>query len=91
MNVRSYYLTYWGLMALLLLTVVASYFPLGMWRGTVAMLIAVVKTLLVALYFMHLRYSTTLTHAASVVGILWLSLLIGLSLTDYLTRTAALP
>ena len=38
--------------------------------------------LLVALFFMHLLYKPGLTRIASVIGLLWLALLVSLTLTD---------
>lgn len=55
--------------------------------GNVAGLcIAAVKALLVALVFMRLRRETPLVRLFSAAGLFWLLLLMGLTLTDYLTR-----
>jgi len=42
--------------------------------------------LLVALFFMHVLYSTKLTKVVVVGGLFWLALLIFLTLSDFLTR-----
>jgi cytochrome c oxidase subunit 4 len=60
---------------------------LGIWNTVAAITIAVVKALLVVLFFMHVKYSSNLTRVYVLAGFLWLALLIGLTLTDYLTRT----
>jgi cytochrome c oxidase subunit 4 len=48
--------------------------------------IAVIKMLLVALFFMHVLYSTKLTKVVVVGGLFWLGLQIFLTLSDFLTR-----
>ena len=63
-----------------------AFIDLGRLNTVVALIIAVCKALLVALYFMHLRYSTRLTWVVTGGGLLWLGILIGLTMSDYLTR-----
>jgi cytochrome c oxidase subunit IV len=60
---------------------------LGPWNPVVALTIACIKALLVILYFMHVRYSNTLTKVTIAAGFFWLLILITLSLSDYLTRS----
>lgn len=89
---RTAYLTvFFLLMALLGLTIWASYWPYEEWgwRGLgvlVAMLIASAKMFLVVLYFMHVRHSARLTKIFVAAGVLWLLILFVLSFNDYLTR-----
>jgi cytochrome c oxidase subunit 4 len=45
----------------------------------------------VLLFFMHVRYSTRLTALTAVAGFLWLAILIGITLTDYVSRGATMP
>jgi cytochrome c oxidase subunit 4 len=52
----------------------------------VALVIATIKATLVVLFFMHLRYSPKLTMATVVAAMFFLFLLLGLTMTDYLTR-----
>lgn len=52
----------------------------------VALAIAGTKAVFVALFFMHLRDSPRLIWIVAVGGFLWLALLIGLTLTDVMTR-----
>jgi cytochrome c oxidase subunit 4 len=77
------------LLALLLL-LAATYFlaqvDLGRFNLTVGLLIAGAKALLVLLYFMHLRQESAANRLASVVGLLWLGILLTLTFGDYLTR-----
>ena len=52
----------------------------------VALAIAVVKMLLVILFFMHVKYSSGLTKIVVMAGFLFLSILVSLTLADELTR-----
>lgn len=53
----------------------------------VALTIATFKATLVVLYFMHARYSPQRTQLVVISGIFWLAILLGLTLSDYLTRS----
>ena len=83
---RVYFTIFGLLMVLTAVTVGVSFIDLGAWNSVVAIVIAVIKMLLVVLYFMHVRYSTRLTWAVVAGGFFWLLLLLGLTLADYLTR-----
>ncbi len=74
------------LLVLLALTVLFNMLPLGPLSLVVAMFIAATKATLVAVIFMHLRTSSPVMRLFSVAGLLWLTILIGLTLSDYLTR-----
>jgi cytochrome c oxidase subunit 4 len=52
----------------------------------VALLIAMCKGSLVALFFMHLRWSSRLMHIVAVAALFWLAILLSLTLSDYRTR-----
>jgi cytochrome c oxidase subunit IV len=83
---RIYFTIFSLLMVLTAVTVGVSFIDLGAMNTVVAIVIAVIKMLLVVLYFMHVRYSTRLTLAVVAGGFFWLLLLLGLTLADYLTR-----
>ena len=85
-SVRTYTLVFVALIALTAVTTAVAYVDLGPFSVVVALTIAVVKMLFVALFFMHLRHSTALTRIVVGGGLLWLAILIGLSLSDFLTR-----
>jgi cytochrome c oxidase subunit 4 len=85
---RTYIFVYLALLILLGGTIGLAYVDLGIWNTVAAITIAVVKALLVVLFFMHVKYSNNLTRVYVLAGFLWLALLIGLTLTDYLTRTS---
>ncbi len=82
---------YWGifiiLMVLLVATVAVAYVHIpSPFAVIVAMTIAVVKAVLVVLYFMHVRYNSKLTWLFVISGFVWLIIMIGITLTDYKTR-----
>lgn len=98
---KVYYTIFGALMALTALTVLAANLNLNSYVGErygetlgtiIALVIAVTKATLVVLYFMHVRYSPRLTWIVIASGFLWLIIMIGLTLSDYLTRNlSALP
>jgi cytochrome c oxidase subunit IV len=84
--VKTYLLTFAALVVLLGATVGVAYIDLGPLNPLLALLIASIKALLVVLFFMHVRGSSPLTKLFVVMGLLWLVILFGLTLADYLTR-----
>ncbi|MCP4205020.1 MAG: hypothetical protein GY769_24190 [bacterium] len=68
------------------LTVATAFADLGAFNDVVALTIAVVKTTLVVLFFMHVRNSAPMTKLSIIAGFLWLAILIGLTLSDYFSR-----
>jgi cytochrome c oxidase subunit 4 len=85
---RKTYLVVWvALMALMILTAGLSRINLGEWSTAIAMAIAVIKALLVILFFMHVRYEDQkITWVVVVAGFFWLGILLALTMTDYVTR-----
>ena len=76
-------------LALIVLTGVTTgvaYIDLGVMNTVVALAIAVVKMLLVVLFFMHVKYSPGLTRLVIIAGFFWLAILIAFTLSDELTR-----
>lgn len=77
-------------------TVAASYVDLGewhiapgvtlFWNPVVALAIATAKMLLVVLFFMHVKYSTKLTKLTIFAGLFLFLALIGMTLSDYISR-----
>jgi cytochrome c oxidase subunit 4 len=84
--IRTYWINGAALLTFLALTIGAAYLNLGPFNTIVAMLIATAKAMLVALYFMHLRYAKPLTWIVAGAGVFWFGIMIALALTDYLTR-----
>jgi cytochrome c oxidase subunit 4 len=84
--VRTYLLVFAALIVLTFTTVAAASIDLGPLNVVVALTIAAGKALLVALFFMHLIHAPHRTKIMAAAGILWLLILIGLTLSDTLTR-----
>jgi cytochrome c oxidase subunit 4 len=87
-GVGTYLFIYVLLLALLITTVSAAGVNMGPWNIVTALLIAVVKALLVILFSMHVRHSSRLTWIFAGAAFLWLTLLLGLTLSEYLFRPA---
>jgi cytochrome c oxidase subunit IV len=85
-DTRSYYVVFAALLVLTATTVGVTYVEMGRFNLIVAMAIAVTKAVLVVLFFMHVRQSSSLTKIVVVAGLFWLALLIALTFSDYLTR-----
>jgi cytochrome c oxidase subunit 4 len=85
-SVRLYVAVFVALLILTGLTVVVAYFDLGLLNTPVALAVAVIKASLVVLFFMGVRHNTPLTKVVVVSGFLWLFILFGLTMGDYLTR-----
>jgi cytochrome c oxidase subunit 4 len=83
---KVYLFVFAVLMALLLITTGVAYVDLGPLSPIIALLIAAAKALLIILYFMHVRYSSRLTWIFAGAGVTWLMILIGLTLSDFISR-----
>jgi cytochrome c oxidase subunit IV len=85
---KTYYGVFIALMVLLAATIGVAYIHLGRLNVAAAMTIAVIKALLIILYFMHVRYSSRLIWIFVCAGFFWLGILFVLTASDYLTRGA---
>ena len=85
-SVKTYAWVWIILLFLTALTTAVAHVDLGAFSVVVALTIAVVKMLLVALFFMHVRHSNQLTKLVVLGGLLWLALLIMLTLADVFSR-----
>jgi cytochrome c oxidase subunit IV len=81
-----YYTIFLSLMVLTAATVAVAYVNLGSFNFPVAIGIAITKATLVVLFFMHVRYSSRLTKMVVAIAIFFLLVMLGLTMTDYLTR-----
>jgi cytochrome c oxidase subunit 4 len=87
-SLRTYVLVWAGLLILTVTTTGIAFIDLGgQWNTLTAVVIAVVKTVLVVLYFMHLRYSSRLIWVFAGAGFFWLAILVTLTMSDVLTRS----
>jgi cytochrome c oxidase subunit 4 len=83
---KTYFVVWAILMVLLFATWGFAEIDLRPFNAIIAMTIAVIKMLLIILYFMHIRYSNRLTWVFAGAGFLWLAIMILLTLNDYFTR-----
>lgn len=86
MPVGKYIAVFLTLLVLTAVTVYVAFLDLGPLNNIVALTIAVTKGTVVVLYFMHAKYSTRLTKLIIVSGFLWLLILIGFTLSDFVSR-----
>ena len=90
-DVREYLIVFALLMALLLLTVLAALPDFGSTINlSIALTIAIIKAILVVLYFMHVKQASQVTWVFAGSAFLWLGIMIALTMTDYATREAIL-
>jgi cytochrome c oxidase subunit IV len=87
-HVKTYWVVWFALMVLMVITVALSRVTMpGPLNTLIALGIAAVKATLVLLFFMHLKYeSYKLSAVVFGAGLFWLLILFGLNLVDYLTR-----
>lgn len=81
-----YIFTWLGLLGLTLLTSLLALLNFGSMSMIIGLLIAAVKALLIAGFFMHVFYETKLVRVVVAGGIMWLLILFTLTLCDYVTR-----
>jgi cytochrome c oxidase subunit 4 len=86
-SVMTYALVFLALIAATIITTAVAFVDLGPFSVVVALAIAICKMLLVVLFFMHVRHSTKLTKLVLVGGVLWFFILIGMTYTDFGSRT----
>ncbi|MFN8005620.1 MAG: cytochrome C oxidase subunit IV family protein [Terriglobia bacterium] len=83
---RIYFIVFAALMVLTAVTIFVSYHDMGPLNNVVALTIAVTKATLVILYFMHVRYSPSLTKLVAAGSFLWLVILLSITMMDYISR-----
>jgi len=84
--IRIYLVIFAALILGTAITTAVAYVDLGPLNVVVMLLIAFAKATLVVLFFMHVRFTSRLTQLAAASGFAWLVILIGLTLSDVLTR-----
>lgn len=83
---RLYYVVFLALLCLTGLTTGVAYIDLGVWNTAVALTIAICKASLVAIFFMHLRWTGSMMRVVLVAAVFWLAIMLSLTLTDALSR-----
>jgi cytochrome c oxidase subunit 4 len=81
-----YYAVFAALLVGTGLTVAVAFVDLGALNNVLMLGIAMTKALLVILFFMHVRWGTRLTWVVAASGFVWLLILFGITMSDYLTR-----
>ena len=84
---RTYFMVYGALLVLLVITVGVAELHLGAFGIVLALLVAIIKAVLVLLYFMHLRVSSRLTWVFAGAGFVWLLIMFAFTLSDYVSRS----
>ena len=81
-----YFAVFAALLALTALTTGVAFIDLGRLNVVVALTIAVVKAILVILFFMHVYYGQRFTWVVVGGGFFWLGVLILFTMSDVLSR-----
>jgi caa(3)-type oxidase subunit IV len=76
-------------MVLTAITVAVAFINLGLLNNVVALLVAFIKTILVVLFFMHVRYSSRTTKIFAAAGFFFLAILISFTVSDMHVRSPA--
>jgi len=85
------YLGVYGILLLVFgISVVLAFIDLGGFGLPIALGIAIAKTYLIVLFFMHVYYSSRLTKLFSAASFGHLLILFGLTILDYVSRTHVL-
>ena len=85
-NVRAILCTWAALLALLALTIAASFAPLGPVLPYVSYTVAIAKTALIVWLFIEMKMRDGLQRLAFATGFVWLFFLFTLIFADVLTR-----
>ena len=83
---KTYFLIFLALLVGTALTIGATYIDMGPWNPVVALAIACAKATLVVLFFMHIKYSSKLMKLTVGAGVFTFLILVGMSLSDYISR-----
>jgi cytochrome c oxidase subunit IV len=83
---KLYILVFAALIVFTALTTGVAFIDLGKWNTVAALAIAVCKGSLVALFFMHLRWSSGLMRIVLLAAFMWFAILVSLTLADEFTR-----
>ena len=82
------YIRVWiALLMLLGATTGFAYIPMGGFNTFLSVVIAFAKAVLIALFFMHVKYKPRLARVFVCAGLFWLAIMFGLGLSDYLSRS----
>ncbi len=83
---RELAMWYVVMLAIIFLSVVVAYTNIGGFTIIVLLALAAAKAIITVLYYMEIRYRDPLVWIFASAAVMWLILLFGLTLCDYLTR-----
>ena len=83
---KTYLLILGALMVLTATTTGAAFIDMGVFNPIIALAIAVLKAVLVILFFMHIRYSTKVMMLTVGAGFFTFLVLVTMTLSDYISR-----
>lgn len=83
---KAYFAVFGALVILTIVTVWVANHDFGAFNTPIALLIAGVKASLVVMIFMHAKFSPRIIWLTACSGLLWLIILIGMTMTDFLSR-----
>jgi cytochrome c oxidase subunit 4 len=84
--VKIYIAVFLALATLTVITTAVAFVDLGPLNNVVMLAISLLKTSLVVLFFMHVKYSTRLVPLIVVGAVVWLLIMFGITMSDYVTR-----
>ena len=87
----TYFVIYVILLVLVGATLGAAWIEAGQLNIVIALAIAVIKTVLIVLFFMHLLHSVPLVKFVAFAGVVWLAIGAALTFADYMTRGWTTP
>lgn len=85
-SIRVCVRTFVALLLLLGATVAANSLDLGAYGLAAALSLAVAKAALIGLFFMEIRYRKPITWLFAGAALVWLGIMLGLTMNDYITR-----
>jgi cytochrome c oxidase subunit 4 len=85
-SMKTYAIIFITLVVFTVVTYRVALVDLGVLNIVVALTIAATKATLVALFFMHARWSPRLTQLVIAGSLFWLGILLSLTLADYIAR-----
>jgi cytochrome c oxidase subunit 4 len=83
---KTYLLILGTLMVLTATTTGAAFIDMGVFNPIIALAIAVLKAVLVILFFMHIRYSSKVMMLTVGAGFFTFLVLVTMTLSDYISR-----
>jgi cytochrome c oxidase subunit 4 len=85
-SARADFFVWIALLCLLALTCGSAFIPLGSMNLIANVVIAAIKAVLVAVFFMGLGRRGPLVRLVAIAGLVWLAFLVALSVNDFATR-----